>query len=214
MNINQAMAVLYSNERDKSRLSNWFYSYCVLADLCHDTFEDVRLVKIFRSISQKILLFDTLLDYGIETGLDCLKKGYNDNLNGICDVCEFADYKKIVFAVVSAIDPSYKVSIKKKRNPQEQLSYEICTEAIKQHKRKKKNNLSSEAQLKKVRDNLANAFYDYFWKKHWSLKAIHFIRRRRILNRGYDWWHKIQNANNVAEANSFYQQGKNMIDII
>lgn len=215
MNINQAMVALYSNESDKKRLNDWFYSYCVLADLCHETFEDVRLVKIYRAVSQKIMLFDTLLDYGIEKGLDSLKSAFKENYNGICEVCELLDYKKIVFAVVSAIDPSYTVSVKKKRTPQQQLSYDVCTEAAKQQKKKRnKKQLSPEEQLKKTCEKLAEAFHDYFWKKYWNTKAIHFIKRKRILNRGYDWYHKILSAPDIGSVNSFYQRGKNAIDAV
>lgn len=42
------------------------------------------------------MLFDTLLDYGIEKGLDSLKSAFKENYNGICEVCELLDYKKIV----------------------------------------------------------------------------------------------------------------------
>ena len=64
MNFKEGLLYAYRTRRTDGEVTDPFYLYCRLSDLCFATYEDKRKVRLFYAVDKRVCIFETLLKYG------------------------------------------------------------------------------------------------------------------------------------------------------
>lgn len=64
MKFKEALLYAYQTRRTDGEVTDPFYLYCRLSDLCFETYEDKRKVRTFYAVDKRLCIFETLLKRG------------------------------------------------------------------------------------------------------------------------------------------------------
>ncbi len=103
MNLQEGIKYIYSKSMKREELINPFFLYCLLSDVCKNSFDAKKELDIYWKVIRVINIYKTLLTEGIEDGLVILKKDYFK----IKDNVDILDYKRCVIYTVNSIYPDY-----------------------------------------------------------------------------------------------------------
>ncbi len=105
----------YKNRRTDGEVTDPFYLYCRLSDLCTSSYADKRKVELFYAIDKRLCIFETLIKQG--------ENGQNELLNSYLVVSELLSedsFKKLIECAVWAMSPTAELPIaevKKEEKP-------------------------------------------------------------------------------------------------
>ena len=75
MNFKEGILRACKTRRSDGEITDSFYLYCRLSDLCASTFEDKKKVSLLYAVDKRLCIFETLLSEGQEGGKE-LKEMY------------------------------------------------------------------------------------------------------------------------------------------
>ena len=105
----------YKNRRTDGEITDPFYLYCRLSDLCTSSYADKKKVELFYAIDKRLCIFETLIKKG--------ENGQNELLNSYLVVSELLNedsFKKLIECAVWVMSPAAQspvVEVKKEEKP-------------------------------------------------------------------------------------------------
>ncbi|MBO5736298.1 MAG: hypothetical protein J6S04_00680 [Clostridia bacterium] len=113
MRFREGLLHIYKNRRTDGEMTDPFYLYCRLSDLCSSTYEDKNKVELFYAIDKRLCVFETLIKGG--------KKGEAELLNSYLVVSELLSeesFKKLIECAVWVMSPGAKLPPAKEKATQ------------------------------------------------------------------------------------------------
>ena len=95
MKFREGLLQIYKNRQTDGEITDPFYLYCRLSDLCSSTYEDKKKVELFYAIDKRLCVFETLIKQG--------KNGEKELLNSYIIVSELLSeesFKKLIECAV------------------------------------------------------------------------------------------------------------------
>lgn len=107
MKFKEALLYAYQTRRTDGEVTDPFYLYCRLSDLCFETYEDKRKVRTFYAVDKRLCIFETLITRG-ENG----EKELLDWYAVVSELLSEDSFKKLIACAVwvtkAAQGPNYK----------------------------------------------------------------------------------------------------------
>ena len=66
MRFREGLLHIYKNRLTDGEITDPFYLYCRLSDLCYYTYEDKKKVELFYAIDKRLCVFETLIKQGVD----------------------------------------------------------------------------------------------------------------------------------------------------
>ena len=63
MTFREGLLHIYKNRQTDGEITDPFYLYCRLSDLCSSSYEDKRKTELFYAIDKRLCIFETLLKH-------------------------------------------------------------------------------------------------------------------------------------------------------
>ena len=104
MKFREGLLYTYQNRRTDGEITDPFYLYCRLSDLCSSEYADKEKVELFYAIDRRLCIFETLIKEG--------KKGEKTLLNSYMVVSELlseGSFQKLVECAVWVMSPTAKM---------------------------------------------------------------------------------------------------------
>ncbi len=104
MNFREGLLYTYQNRRTDGEVTDPFYLYCRLSDLCSSEYADKEKVELFYAIDRRLCIFETLIKEG--------KKGEKTLLNSYVVVSELlseGSFQKLIECAVWVMSPTAKL---------------------------------------------------------------------------------------------------------
>lgn len=101
MNFREGLLHIYKNRQTDGEITDPFYLYCRLSDLCSSSYEDKRKTELFYAIDKRLCIFETLIKYA--------EKGEKELLNSYMVVSELLSedkFKKLIECAVWVMNPT------------------------------------------------------------------------------------------------------------
>ena len=101
MKFREALLQIYKNRQTDGEITDPFYLYCRLSDLCSSTYDDKKKVELFYAIDKRLCVFETLIKQGGD--------GVNTLLNSYIIVSELLSeesFKKLIECAVCVMSPT------------------------------------------------------------------------------------------------------------
>ena len=95
MKFREGLLHIYKNRQTDGEITDPFYLYCRLSDLCSSSYEDKKKVELFYAIDKRLCVFETLIKQG--------KNGEKELLNSYIIVSELLSeesFKKLIECAV------------------------------------------------------------------------------------------------------------------
>lgn len=64
MNFKEGLLHAYQNRRTDGEITDAFYLYCRLSDLCSSSYEDKRKVRLLYAVDKRLCVFESMLKKG------------------------------------------------------------------------------------------------------------------------------------------------------
>ena len=114
MKFREGLLHIYKNRRTDGEMTDPFYLYCRLSDLCSSTYEGKRKVELFYAIDKRLCVFETLMKQG-EKGEKTLFNSYMV----VSDLLGEESFKKLIECAVWVLSPTSQVPVapQKKATP-------------------------------------------------------------------------------------------------
>ena len=106
MKFREGLLHIYKNRRTDGEITDPFYLYCRLSDLCSSTYEDKNKVELFYAIDKRLCVFETLIRQG--------KNGEKELLNEYMVVSELLSqesFKKLIECAVWVMSPTAQMPV-------------------------------------------------------------------------------------------------------
>lgn len=106
MKFREGLLHIYKNRRTDGEMTDPFYLYCRLSDLCSSTYEDKKKVELFYAIDKRLCVFETLIKQG--------KNGEKELLNSYIIVAELLSedsFKKLIECAVWVMSPAAQIPV-------------------------------------------------------------------------------------------------------
>ena len=113
MTFREGLLQVYKNRRTDGEVTDPFYLYCRLSDICSSTYEGKRRVELFYAIDRRLCIFETLMKGG--------KKGEAELLNSYLVVSELLSeesFKRLIECAVWVMSPGAKLPPAKEKTAQ------------------------------------------------------------------------------------------------
>ena len=104
MKFREGLLYTYQNRRTDGEITDPFYLYCRLSDLCSSEYADKEKVELFYAIDRRLCIFETLIKEG--------KKGEKTLLNSYMVVSELlseGSFQKLIECAVWVMSPTAKM---------------------------------------------------------------------------------------------------------
>ena len=115
----EGLTFIIKNRKDDSEITNPFYLYSRLSDICNETYEDKEKVKIYWKVTSQLNIIGVILEKGIEESLSLLKTLYFEIKN-----VDFKIYKECVYYSIKALDPLFNFK-RKQENKTKEESFKV-----------------------------------------------------------------------------------------
>lgn len=99
MTFREGLLHIYKNRQTDGEITDPFYLYCRLSDLCSSSYEDKRKTELFYAIDKRLCIFETLIKQG--------KKGEEKLFNSylvVADLLSKDSFKKLIECAVWAMN--------------------------------------------------------------------------------------------------------------
>ena len=106
MKFREGLLHIYQNRQTDGEITDPFYLYCRLSDLCSSTYEDKNKVELFYAIDKRLCVFETLIKQG--------KNGEKELLNSYIIVSELLreeSFKKLIECAVWVMSPTAQIPV-------------------------------------------------------------------------------------------------------
>lgn len=106
MTFREGLLHIYKNRQTDGEITDPFYLYCRLSDLCSSSYEDKRKTELFYAIDKRLCIFETLLKHP--------KNGKKDLLNSYLVVSELLSedkFKKLIECAVWVVNPTAQIPV-------------------------------------------------------------------------------------------------------
>ena len=106
MKFREGLLHIYKNRRTDGEMTDPFYLYCRLSDLCSSTYEDKKKVELFYAIDKRLCVFETLIKQGGD--------GAKTLLNSYIIVSELLSeesFKKLIECAVWVMSPTAQIPV-------------------------------------------------------------------------------------------------------
>ena len=106
MKFREGLLHIYQNRQTDGEITDPFYLYCRLSDLCSSTYEDKKKVELFYAIDKRLCVFETLIKQG--------KNGEKELLNSYIIVAELLSedsFKKLIECAVWVMNPTAQIPV-------------------------------------------------------------------------------------------------------
>lgn len=106
MTFREGLLHIYKNRRTDGEVTDPFYLYCRLSDICSSTYEGKRRVELFYAIDRRLCIFETLIKGG--------KKGEVELLNSYLVVSELLSeesFKRLIECAVWVMSPTVQMLV-------------------------------------------------------------------------------------------------------
>ena len=106
MRFREGLLHIYKNRQADGEITDPFYLYCRLSDLCSSTYEDKNKVELFYAIDKRLCVFETLIKYE-ERGVEKLSNSYLI----VSDLLSEDSFKKLIECAVWVMSPTAQMPI-------------------------------------------------------------------------------------------------------
>ena len=106
MKFREGLLHIYKNRHTDGEITDPFYLYCRLSDLCSSTYEDKKKVELFYAIDKRLCVFETLIKQGGD--------GTKELLNSYIIVSELLSedsFKKLIECAVWVMSPAAQIPV-------------------------------------------------------------------------------------------------------
>ena len=106
MKFREGLLYIYKNRQTDGEITDPFYLYCRLSDLCSSTYEDKKKVELFYAIDKRLCVFETLIRKG--------ENGEKELLNEYIVVSELLSqesFKKLIECAVWVMSPTAQIPV-------------------------------------------------------------------------------------------------------
>ena len=106
MTFREGLLHIYKNRQTDGEITDPFYLYCRLSDLCSSSYEDKRKTELFYAIDKRLCIFETLIKQG--------KNGEKALLNSYMVVSELLSeesFKKLIECAVWVMSPTAQITV-------------------------------------------------------------------------------------------------------
>ena len=106
MKFREGLLHIYKNRQTDGEITDPFYLYCRLSDLCSSTYEDKKKVELFYAIDKRLCVFETLIKQG--------ENGEKELLNEYMVVSELLSqesFKKLIECAVWVMSPTAQIPV-------------------------------------------------------------------------------------------------------
>lgn len=152
MNFREGLLYTYQNRQTDGEITDPFYLYCRLSDLCAGSYVDKEKVELFHAIDKRLCVFEKLIEEG--------EKGKEELLNSymvVSDLLNEGSFIKLIECAVWVMDPNSRPPVAVQKQPQ----------AAPKRPRKKAQpvvvNYAEESKENEKRTTLKMPSYNVFW---------------------------------------------------
>ena len=118
MKLEAALTYLYSSYINKIELTDPFVLYSQLSDICFDDYEEVRT---YWNVISKINIFESLLDKGINKGIDYLRGKYSE----FSEYFSLDEFEKMLQCTLKAMNYDSRKNVNNKEKSSEASGFNI-----------------------------------------------------------------------------------------
>ena len=106
MKFRDGLLHIYKNRLTDGEVTDPFYLYCRLSDLCSSTYEDKKKVELFYAIDKRLCVFETLIKQG-EDGAKMLLNSYII----VSELLSEESFKKLIECAVWVMSPTAQIPV-------------------------------------------------------------------------------------------------------
>lgn len=121
MTLESALTYLCSNKLKQKELTDPFYLYSVLSDICNDTYENKEDVKTYWKVLSKVNIYEYLFNEDVSNVVKKIKALYDECSN---EVSRF-EYERMIEYTFNSLGYSYGKLKKKKKKTNELHGFDI-----------------------------------------------------------------------------------------